>query len=154
MNSAQEHSVDVPVCWTRGGLTVTSLLDEFNDPGWEPRGKYRVLKQFIMNWNNWSSQEDRSAMLDGPPPAEMSEDEQARIAAVVHCLCERDGHPPPDWVRGKRARHRGGVLLFLDHHYRNRLGIVDGYDRLIKRDTPEIARRYRVWFLPESLEAR
>ena len=36
--SAQEHSVGTsPFCWTRGGLTVTSLLDEFNDPGWEPR---------------------------------------------------------------------------------------------------------------------
>ena len=146
--------MDVPVCWTRGGLTVTSLLAEFRDPGWEPRGKYRSLKQFIMNWNNWSEYRDRAAMLDGPPPDEMTEDEQARIAAVVHCLCERDSHPVPEWVQGKRARRRGGVSLFSDRYYRNRFGIADGFDRLVKRGTPEMARRYRVWFQAEMLNAR
>ena len=152
--SVQEHAGDLPACWTRGGLTVTSLHEEFSDPAWEPRGKYRALKQFIMNWNNWPSPQDRSAMLDGPPPDDMPEDEQARIAAVVHCLCDRDGHPLPDWVRSKRARRRGGVSLIRDQHYRSRVGLVDGYDRLVRRETPMIARRYRVWFLPETLEAR
>ena len=150
----QEHAEDLPACWTRGGLTVTSLREEFSDPAWEPRGKYRALKQFIMNWNNWPSQEDRSAMLDGPPPDDMPEDEQARIAAVVHCLCDRDGHPLPDWVKTKRARRRGGVSLIRDQHHRSRVGTVAGYDRLVKRETPKIAWRYRVWFLPETLEAR
>ena len=150
--SAPEHTTDIPVCWTRGGLTVTSLLAEFRDPGWEPRGKYRSLKQFIMNWNNWPSPKDRAAMLDGPPSDEMTEDEQARIAAVVHCLCERDSHPVPEWVHGKRARRRGGALLFGDQ-CSGLLGL-DGYGRLIKRDTPARARSHRVWFLPETLEAR
>ena len=145
--------MDIPACWTRGGLTVTSLAAEFRDPEWEPRGKYRVLKQFIMNWNNWPSHEDRAAMLDGPPPDELLEDEQARIAAVVHCLCERDSHPLPKWVQGKRARRRGGVSLFSDRYYRNRLGVADAYDRLIKRDTPKTARNYRVWFQAETLNS-
>ncbi len=130
-----------------------SLQREFDDPAWEPRGKYRALKQFIMNWNNWPSYEDRAVMLDGPPPAEMPEEEQARIAAVVHCLCERDGHPMPDWVHSKKAKRRGGVSLILDKHYRNRFGFADGFDRLVKRETPRAARVHRVWFLAETLEA-
>ena len=152
--SVQKHVGDMPACWQRGGVTVMSLHVEFNDPAWAPRGKYRALKQFIMNWNNWPSREDRSAMLDGPPPDDMPADEQARIAAVVHCLCERDGHPLPEWVQTKRARRRGGVPLISDRHYRSRIGFVGGYGRLIKRETPKPARRYRVWFLPGMLEAR
>jgi len=150
---SQQQTVDLPVCWTRGGLSVMSLQREFDDPAWEPRGKYRALKQFIMNWNNWPSYEDRAVMLDGPPPAEMPEEEQARIAAVVHCLCERDGHPMPDWVHSKKAKRRGGVSLILDKHYRNRFGFADGFDRLVKRETPRAARVHRVWFLAETLEA-
>ena len=41
--------------WAAGrGAAVRSVAykKEFNDPGWAPRGQYRALKQFIMNWNN------------------------------------------------------------------------------------------------------
>jgi len=145
---------DVPVCWTRGGLTVTSLRDEFNAPDWEPRGQFRALKQFVMNWNNWPSQSDRAAMLDGPPPDDMPIEQRARIAAVVHCLCERDGHPIPDWVADKRAPRRGGVLLIADRHYRNRYGYADGFTRLVKRATPRTARGHRVFFEAALLDSR
>ena len=138
-------------CWTRGGLTVTSLAEEFADPGWEARGKYRALLQFIMNWNNWTSREDRDAMLDGPPPDEMPEDEKARIAAVVHCLCERDNHPIPEWVHSVRARRRGGVFLVNDWHLRNWVGRTTAFGRLVRRRTPATARQYRVWFEAETL---
>ena len=144
----------VPRCWTRNGLTVTSLQREFNDLRWKPRGQFRALKQFIMNWNNWPSREDRAAMLDGPPPDDMPTEQQARIAAVVHCLCERDGHPIPDWVHDKRAPRRGGVLLISDRHYRNKYGYVDGFTRLVKRATPRTARSYRVFFEAEMLGCR
>lgn len=155
VRTAVEGALIVPRCWTRGGLTVTSLADEFADPAWEPRGKYRALFQFIMNWNNWPSRTDREAMLDGPPPAEMPEEERARIAAVVACLCERDGHPTPSWTLGVRARKRGGVMLIVDDHYlRNRFGWVDGFDRYVRRDTPSAAKPHRVWFEPATLDKR
>ena len=144
----------IPKCWTRGGLTVTGLVDEFADPAWAARGKYRALLQFIMNWNNWPDPDDRNAMLDGPPSDELTEEEKARIAAVVKCLCERDGYPVPEWVHGARARKRGGVMLVLDQHYRNRFGIADGFYRVVRRETPKPARRHRVWFEPETLDKR
>ena len=147
-------SIGLPVCWTRGGLTVTTLQREFNDPGWEPRGKFRSLLQFIMNWNNWPSHEDRSAMLDGPPPAGMPEAEKARIAAVVHCLCERDDHPLPNWVHGVKARCYGGVFLTDETSPHNKLGWTDGHSRIVKRRTHPHARKHRVWFEAEMLEKR
>ena len=144
----------VPRCWTRGGLTVTALADEFSDPLWAPRGQYRALLQFIMNWNNWPSRADREAMLDGPPPADMPEEQRARIAAVVSCLCERDGLAVPGWTRGVKARRRGGVLLVNDDYLRNRLGWADAWCRSIRRGTPGAAQRHRVWFEAETLHKR
>ena len=141
-------------CWVRGGLTVTGLADEFAGKGWEPRGKYRAILQFIMNWNNWPDHDDRAAMLDGPPPDTLSEDEKARIAAVVHCLCERDSHPLPEWMRKYRANRRGGVRLISDRPYRNRWGWASGFNRTIKKRTPRSARHYKVWFDAETLNKR
>ncbi len=138
-------------CWTRGGLTVTSLAEEFADPGWEARGKYRALLQFIMNWNNWPGKEDCDAMLDGPPPNGMHEDERARIAAVVHCLCERDNHPVPQWVHGVRARRRGGVFLVNEIFLRNRIGWPSPFGKMLKKRTPATAHQYQVWFEAETL---
>ena len=143
-------------CWARGGCTVRSLQQEFNDPGWAQRGQYRALKQFIMNWNNWPSSEDRAAMLDGPPSPEMPIDQQARIAAVVRCLCERDDHPVPAWVHAKRARRRsGGVRLISDRRLRlSRFRPLSGFAKILQQQTPAPARRHRVWFEAELLESR
>ena len=143
-------------CWARGGCTVRGLQREFNDPGWALRGQYRVLKQFIMNWNNWPSPEDRSAMLDGPPPSEMPMAQQARIAAVVRCLCERDGHPVPAWVHTRRASRRGGgVRLTSDRRLKTkRLRPCSGFAKILRQQTPPPARRHRVWFEADLLESR
>lgn len=148
---------DVPVSmgiWARGGLTVTGLLKEFRDPGWAVRGQYRALKQFIMNWNNWPARADRAAMLDGPPPRDMTRDEKARIAAVVRCLCERDNHPLPGWVRRTRPASKPGVMLISVEPVLRDTPAADAFGRIVMRDTPEAARRYRVWFEAEMLEAR
>ena len=140
--------------WARGGLTVTGLHREFADPGWRHRGKYRALKQFIMNWNNWPSYEDRAAMLDGPPHKSMSRDEKARVAAVVRCLCQRDGHPIPKWVRRARPS-RLGVALVDDLPIRSsRLGTLSPFARSVRDETPKPAAAYRVWFEPATLSVR
>ena len=138
--------------WARGGLTVTGLLAEFRDPGWAIRGQYRALKQFVMNWNNFDSPTDRAAMLDGPPRG-MTRDEKARVAALVRCLCERDRHPLPGWVRRTRAaRGPHGVFLIMDRSLNDDAELMT-YPRLIMDQTPLSAARYRVWFEAEFLES-
>ena len=82
-------------------------------------------------------------MLDGPPDEKLAEEERARIAAVVGCLCERDGYPVPEWVYGVKARKRGGVMLVVDEHYRNRFGMAGGFYRIVRRETPKLACRHR-----------
>lgn len=140
--------------YARGGLTVTGLLREFRDPAWAGRGQYRSLKQFIMNWNNWPDSADRSAMLDGRPRG-MPRDERTRVAAVVRCLCERDGRPLPWWVRLARpAKSRHGVFAISDRPLESpATGGMDRYSRAIRDCTPAPAHRYRVWFDPAFLES-
>lgn len=142
--------------WERGGLTVTGLHREFADPAWLHRGQHRALKQFIMNWNNWPSFADRAAMLDGPPHKRMPRDRKARIAAVVHCLCERDHHPLPKWARRFRVSGRsGGVMLLSDTPFsRNGASAPSRFEVIIRDKTPSAAQRYRVWFDPSILDAR
>ena len=155
-DAAEMHEAPDLGCWERGGCTVSSLQQEFNDPGWVPRGQYRALKQFIMNWNNWPSSDDRAAMLDGPPPLEMPMDQQARIAAVVRGLCERDGHPVPAWVHTKRASRRGGgVRLLSDRRLKpSRFRPCSEFAKILRQQTPPSARRHRVWFEAGILESR
>ena len=95
-------------------------------------------------------------MLDGPPPLVMPMDQQARIAAVVRCLCERDGHPVPKWVHTKRASRRGGgVRLLSDRRLKpNRFQAHSEFAELLRRQTPLSARRHRVWFEAGLLESR
>ncbi len=148
------NTLDPPTCWTRGGLTVTTLEREFNDPGWAARGQYRSMIQFVMNWNNWPSTFDRYAMLDGEPSQSMPNDQRARIAAVVHCLCARDGFLIPDWVQGVVAQQRGGVSLTREARLCNRWGFLTKEIRLLKRRTPRLARKHKVWFEPDLLNRK
>ena len=91
-------------------------------------------------------------MLDGPTaPTTCLKDEQARIAAggALPSATETATRFP---IGSRASEHADaeGVSLIRDQHYRSRVGTVDGYDRLVRRETPKIARRYRVWFLPED----
>lgn len=140
--------------WARGGLTVKKLQREFADPAWRHRGRYRAIKQFIMNWNNWPSREDRAAMLDGPPPKNAPLSEKARIAAVVHCLCERDRHPLPRWVRRFRGRCDGVMLLSEDRTVVDASSPVSRFEEIVRAETPAVAQSYGVWFEASLLNAR
>ena len=57
--------------------------------------------QLIKDWNN--QPESRVQMLAGGPPEDTDAVVAAKIAAVVHALCQRDGHPPPTWVNSARS---------------------------------------------------
>jgi hypothetical protein len=55
----------------------------------------------IQDWNN--QPESRESMLAGGLPKGAGAVTAAKIAAVVHALCQRDGHPLPDWVLTARS---------------------------------------------------
>lgn len=62
---------------------------------------YGPLVQFIKDWNNCP--ESRELMLAGGLPENTDAVAAAKIAAVVHALCQRDGHPLPPWVWSARS---------------------------------------------------
>ncbi|MXZ94963.1 MAG: hypothetical protein F4Y99_03445 [Acidimicrobiaceae bacterium] len=68
----------------------------------------------------------------------------ARIAAVVHALCDRDGHPVPDWV----WEHPSAKAIYL-----NSWPVEDdAYDQHIRRTAPEACAYHNVWFDPRDIE--
>jgi len=68
----------------------------------------------------------------------------ARIAAVVHALCDRDLHPLPDWV----WQHRSHRPIHID----GRPLDSSGYDRHIRGVAPEACAYHNIWFDPASIE--
>ena len=75
-------------------------------PGGRGAGYWPVV-QLIKDWNN--RPEYRELMLAGGLPEDVRAVTAAKIAAVVHGLCPRDGHPLPEWVLS--ARSPVGVAL-------------------------------------------
>lgn len=65
------------------------------------RGRYRPLIQFSKDWAVRPL--NRDEMMADPPPPDTEGGIAVSIAAVVHALCDLDGHAPPDWVYKYRA---------------------------------------------------
>ncbi len=68
----------------------------------------------------------------------------ARIAAVVHALCDRDDVDVPDWVWKHRSRRPIGVPVSLDPTTR--------WGRTIVADAPDACAYHRVWFDHSMIE--
>ena len=68
----------------------------------------------------------------------------ARIAAVVHALCDRDSHPLPGWVRQHRSDR---PLLFDGSVMRD-----TPYTRILREVAPPACEYHNVWFDPASIE--
>ncbi len=68
----------------------------------------------------------------------------ARIAAVVHALCDRDGVPVPDWVWKHRSRRPVGVVASLDPGSQ--------WGRLVLADAPKACAYHGVWFDQSMIE--
>ncbi len=67
----------------------------------------------------------------------------ARIAAVVHALCDRDGVDVPGWVwKHRSARPIGLIPLDLESHYGS----------IVLDVAPDACVYHRVWFDPASIE--
>lgn len=116
---------------------------------WDGRGRMTVLIQLAKDWACFPSL--REAMIVDPPKRRRwhhrftpRRRDLPRIAAVVHALCDRDGHPVPDWV----WEHRSSKAIYIDAR-----PVEDSaYDQHIRRIAPEACRYHNVWFDPPSIE--
>ncbi len=104
-------------------------------PGGRGAGYWPVI-QLVKDWNN--QPESRALMLAGGLPEGTDATAAAKIAAVVHALCQRDGHPPPEWVAS--ARSPVDVALVPD------VDLESPYGRRLRRDAPGVCRYHRVYF--------
>ena len=121
-------------------MTVMELAAEMVDPIW--RDADRPLIQFIMNWRQ--RPEQRLAVLAGPPPENIDEVVAAKIAAVVHALCDRDGLEVPSWVH--RCRLDVGIGLFG-------VPLDTPYGEGVCRRAPRTCAQHGVWFGTDMLNA-
>ncbi len=67
----------------------------------------------------------------------------ARIAAVVHALCDRDGVDVPGWVWKHRSARPIGLIP---------LDLESLYAREVLTDAPEACAYHRVWFDQSTIE--
>ena len=104
-------------------------------PGGRGAGYWPVI-QLIKDWNN--QPESRASMLAGGLPEGTDATVAAKIAAVVHALCQRDGHPSPEWVAP--ARSPADVALVSD------VDLESPYGRRLRRDAPGVCHYHRVYF--------
>ena len=70
------------------------------DPEYDGRGGWVALARFAQLWNR--NPEHRERMKSVPLSDTVNLRMGALIAALVHALCVRDGHPVPGWVLGWR----------------------------------------------------
>ena len=116
---------------------------------WDGRGSMTVLIQLAKDWACFPSL--REATIVEPPKRRRwhhrftpRKRDLARIAAVVHALCDRDGHPVPDWV----WEHRSAKAIYIDSR-----PVEDGaWDQHIRRIAPAACAYHNVWFDPRDIE--
>lgn len=110
------------------------------DPSW--RHSDRPLVQFVMDWRRFPDQRDM--VLAEAPPSDTDAVVAAKIAAVLHALCERDGLTAPRWVH--RHRLDPGIALFGAH-------LHTPYGQRLRRGAPSACAEHGVWFDAELLNA-
>lgn len=113
------------------------------------RGRIVELVQLCKDWACFPGLRD--AMISEPPRRRRwyhrfgpRRHDLARIAAVVHALCDRDGHPVPEWVH----QHRSEQPLRFNG---SPLGDND-YTRSLRGIAPQACHYHNVFFDPASIE--
>ena len=124
----------------RAFLTVSDLPGLMSRPS--VRGADRPLIQFVMDWR-WRTK-DRMNMVADPPPPDTDEVTAAKIAAVVHALCDRDGFKIPAWVGEHRLTH--DVALFD-------VRMDSPYGQWVRQQAPAVCAQHRVYFEADMLNA-
>lgn len=149
---AARHSADVPqrrVPPTLGEPAVTAAELPYWMSRNDRRGRITELTQLAKDWALCPTLRD--AMICDPPRRlrwyhrfTPRRRDLARIAAVVHALCDRDEHPVPDWV----WEHRSAKPIYIDC-----LPVEDdAYDQHIRRIAPKACSHHNIWFDPPSIE--
>ena len=121
-------------------MTVKRLASELVDPTWSDAD--RPMVQFVMDWRRYPEQRD--AVLATPPPAGASEMVVAKIAAVVHALCDRDNMRVPEWVHGCRVEP--DTALFG-------VPLNSRFGDVVRRRAPLVCAAHGVWFGADLLDA-
>ena len=114
------------------------------------RGRVVALRELVKRWACFPEQ--RAAMIAEAPRRHrfydrwftVRRDDLARIAAVVHAVCDRDAVPVPGWVSKHRARRPIGIVASLDPH--------SEYGRAVLADAPEACAEHQVWFDQTMIE--
>ena len=114
------------------------------------RGRVVDLRQFAKDWAH-ETPESRARMVAARPRRfrwyhrfNARRRDLARIAAVAHALCDRDGVEVPDWV----WRHRSRRHIMIG----GRPATDTPWVRLVQAEAPAACSYHRVWFDPASIE--
>ena len=114
------------------------------------RGGVVELRELVKRWA--CSPELRPAMIAAVPRRHRRLDrftrrrwDLARIAAVVHALCDRDGVPVPGWVCKHRASRPVGITPLMDPRSR--------WAQRVLADAPEACAYHNVWFDQSMIES-
>lgn len=121
-------------------MTVRRLAAELVDPTWSDAD--RPLVQFVMDWRRAPDQ--RPAVLAAELPTGTSPLVQAKIAAVVHALCDRDGIQPPEWIHDVRADPP--IALFG-------IRLNSDFGNIIRDRSPQTSALHGVFFGADLLDA-
>ncbi len=122
-------------CWHGRTRWWASCPRSWRSPAGAAPG-YLPVVQFIKDWNN--QPESRRRMLDDGLPAGTEPTAAAKVTAVVHALCQRDGHPVPEWVPA--ARSPVAVALVPD------VDLESPYGQRLRRDAAGVCHYHRVYF--------
>ena len=104
-------------------------------PGGRGAGYWPVI-QLIKDWNN--QPESRDLMLAGGLPEGTDTTAAAKIAAVIHALCQRDRHPLPAWVLSARSPAAVALVPAVD--------LESPYGQRLRDDAPGVCHYHRVYF--------
>ena len=104
---------------------------------------YGPLMQLIKDWNNCP--ESRELMLAGGLPANTDAVSVAKIAAVVHALCQRDGHLLPSWVLSARSPVKVALVPVVD--------LESPFGQRLRSNAPGVCHFHRVYFSVVDLQS-
>lgn len=116
-------------------MVLGDLPAAMAETGGRGAGYWPVI-QLIKDWNN--QPESRDLMLAGGLPTDTDTVIAAKVAAVVHALCQRDSHPIPGWVHS--ARSPVDVALVPD------VDLASPYGQRLRHNAPALCGYHRVWF--------
>ena len=127
---------------TRPYVVVGELPEAMIVTGGRGAG-YFPVDQLIKDWNN--QPESRALMLAGGLPDDADPAAAAKVAAVVHALCERDGHPLPGWVHDARSPVDVPLVPVVD--------LESPYGQHLRANAPGVCRYHRVYFSTVDLRS-